>query len=76
MHATLIYLGIYFPEFTQEKHDFHTHESIEMLFVIDGTFLHVPADRTYDESAGGLTTKPKRPLTFAKATADKQAAAL
>ncbi|MEN7973187.1 MAG: AraC family transcriptional regulator [Verrucomicrobiota bacterium] len=45
----------YFPEFTQEQHDFHTHESIEMLFVIEGSFRHVTADRTYDESAGGLT---------------------
>lgn len=45
----------YFPSFVQDQHDFHTHESIEMLFVIDGTFRHVTADRTYDESAGGLT---------------------
>ena len=45
----------YFPAFTQKQHDFHTHESIEMLFVIDGTFRHVTADRTYDESPGGLT---------------------
>ncbi|RKX36296.1 MAG: hypothetical protein DRP64_18760 [Verrucomicrobia bacterium] len=45
----------YFPAFSQERHDFHTHQSIEMLFVINGTFRHVTADRTYDESAGGLT---------------------
>lgn len=45
----------YFPSFIQDQHDFHTHESIEMLFVINGTFRHVTADRTYDESAGGLT---------------------
>ena len=45
----------YFPAFEQEQHDFHTHEFIEMLFVISGSFRHVTADRTYDESAGGLT---------------------
>ena len=45
----------YFPEFTQQMHDFHTHEFIEILFVFSGTFRHVTADRTYDESAGGLT---------------------
>jgi len=45
----------YFPAFSQERHDFHTHEFIEMLFVIDGTFRHVTADQTYDEKTGGLT---------------------
>lgn len=45
----------YFPAFNQSFHDFHTHECIEMLFVINGTFRHVTADRTYDEAAGGLT---------------------
>jgi AraC-like DNA-binding protein len=45
----------YFPAFFQEQHDFHTHEFIEMLFVITGTFRHVTADRTHDESSGGLT---------------------
>ena len=45
----------YFPAFFQERHDFHTHEFIEMLFVIKGTFRHVTADTTYDETAGGLT---------------------
>ena len=45
----------YFPRFFQEQHDFHTHEFIEMLFVINGTFRHVTADTTYDETAGGLT---------------------
>lgn len=45
----------YFPAFEQKQHDFHTHEFVEMLFVINGTFRHVTADRTYDESAGGLT---------------------
>jgi len=45
----------YFPAFEQEKHEFHTHDFIEMLFVISGTFRHVTADQAYDESAGGLT---------------------
>lgn len=45
----------YFPAFFQEQHDFHTHEFIEMLFVINGTFRHVTADQTYDETTGGLT---------------------
>lgn len=45
----------YFPAFFQEQHDFHTHECIEMLFVIAGSFRHVMADKTYDETAGGLT---------------------
>lgn len=45
----------YFPAFTQKTHEFHTHEFVEILFVFDGTFRHVTADRTYDESAGGLT---------------------
>lgn len=49
-------LGIeYFPSFFQGLHDFHTHEFIEMLFVINGTFRHVIADQTYDEATGGLT---------------------
>lgn len=45
----------YFPTFTQKAHDFHTHDFVEILFVFKGTFRHVTADRTYDESAGGLT---------------------
>ena len=45
----------YFPAFTQSGHRFHTHEFVEMLFVVNGTFRHVTADRTYDETAGGLT---------------------
>ena len=45
----------YFPAFTQKTHEFHTHAFVEILFVFDGTFRHVTADRTYDESAGGLT---------------------
>ncbi len=45
----------YFPAFEQSLHDFHTHDFIEMLYVIDGNFRHITADRTYDESAGGLT---------------------
>jgi len=45
----------YFPAFFQRDHDFHTHEFIEMVFVIDGTFRHVTADQTYDETTGGLT---------------------
>jgi AraC-like DNA-binding protein len=45
----------YFPAFTQKTHDFHTHRFVEILFVFSGTFRHVTADRTYDESAGGLT---------------------
>ncbi len=45
----------YFPAFNQPNHDFHTHKFIEMLFVINGTFRHVTADRTYDETTGGLT---------------------
>ena len=45
----------YFSAFEQRQHDFHTHEFIEMLFVINGTFQHITADRTYDESAGGVT---------------------
>jgi AraC-like DNA-binding protein len=45
----------YFPSFTNKNHAFHTHCFIEILFVLSGTFRHVTADRTYDESAGGLT---------------------
>jgi len=45
----------YFPAFSQKTHEFHTHEFVEILFVFDGAFRHVTADRTYDESAGGLT---------------------
>ena len=45
----------YFPAFTQKTHEFHTHEFVEILFVFNGTFRHVTADRTYDESTGGLT---------------------
>jgi AraC-like DNA-binding protein/quercetin dioxygenase-like cupin family protein len=45
----------YFPAFEQRQHDFHTHGFVEILFVISGTFRHVTADRTYDETSGGLT---------------------
>lgn len=45
----------YFPAFEQQQHDFHTHQFVEILFVLNGTFRHVTADRTYDEAAGGLT---------------------
>lgn len=45
----------YFPAFTQRTHDFHSHNFIEILVVLKGTFRHVTADQTYDESAGGLT---------------------
>jgi len=57
-NAHLVATGLafeYFPAFFQERHDFHTHEFIEMLFVISGTFRHVTADQTYDETTGGLT---------------------
>ena len=45
----------YFPAFEQKSHQFHTHSFVEMLFVINGTFRHIAGDRTYDETAGGLT---------------------
>lgn len=45
----------YFPAFSQKNHDFHSHRFVEILFVFSGKFRHVTADRTYDESAGGLT---------------------
>jgi AraC-like DNA-binding protein len=45
----------YFPAFRQSQHNFHTHDFVEMLFVMNGTFRHVTEDQTYDESAGGLT---------------------
>lgn len=45
----------YFPEYIQNTADFHTHEFVEMLFVMSGTFRHVTADRVYDETAGSLT---------------------
>lgn len=45
----------YFPAFEQRSHDFHTHNFIEILFVAKGRFRHIIADRTYDESTGGLT---------------------
>ena len=57
-NAHLVATGLafeYFPEFFQGRHDFHTHNFIEMLFVINGTFRHVMADQTYDETTGGLT---------------------
>jgi hypothetical protein len=41
----------YFPAFGQRLRDVHTHRFVEMLFVTSGTFRHVTADRTYDESA-------------------------
>ncbi|MBI9102696.1 MAG: helix-turn-helix domain-containing protein [Spirochaetales bacterium] len=45
----------YFPSFKQENHYFHTHDFVEMLFVIDGRFRHITADQTYDEHSGSLT---------------------
>ena len=45
----------HFPEFTQKTHNFHTHDFVEILFVLKGNIRHVIADQTYDESAGGLT---------------------
>jgi len=45
----------YFPAFCQRQHLYHTHPFVEMLYVLNGSFRHVTADRTYDESAGGLT---------------------
>ncbi len=45
----------YFPAFEQEKHDFHGHDFIEILFVFRGSFRHVTADNSYDETAGSLT---------------------
>ncbi|MCF7817854.1 MAG: AraC family transcriptional regulator [Kiritimatiellales bacterium] len=45
----------YLPAFLQESHSFHTHDFVEILFVLGGTFRHVTADWSYDEAAGGLT---------------------
>lgn len=45
----------YFKAFKQDQHDFHGHDFIEILFVLHGTFRHVTADSSFDESAGGLT---------------------
>jgi quercetin dioxygenase-like cupin family protein len=54
----------YFPSYTQKNHDFHTHHFIEILFVLSGTFRHVTADRTYDESAvQTFRTERSQPLS-------------
>ncbi|MDA3956830.1 AraC family transcriptional regulator [Oceanispirochaeta sp.] len=45
----------YFEHFEQGQHDFHSHEFIEILYVIRGRFRHITAGQTYDESSGGLT---------------------
>ncbi len=45
----------YFKAFEQDSHDFHSHEFVEILFVLNGSFRHITADRTYDEFTGGLT---------------------
>ncbi|QEN08722.1 AraC family transcriptional regulator [Oceanispirochaeta crateris] len=45
----------YFPAFEQNQHDFHGHDFIEILFVLQGSFRHVTAESSFDESMGGLT---------------------
>ena len=45
----------YFPAFYQGQHEYHGHDFIEILFVFNGSFRHVTADSSYDETAGGLT---------------------
>ncbi|AKJ63615.1 helix-turn-helix domain-containing protein [Kiritimatiella glycovorans] len=45
----------YFRAFSQSTHQYHTHPFVEVLFVLNGTFRHVTADRTYDETRGGVT---------------------
>jgi AraC-like DNA-binding protein len=45
----------YFKAFEQDQHDYHGHDFIEILFVLNGSFRHVTAGCSYDESAGGLT---------------------
>ena len=45
----------YFEGFEQEDHAYHSHAFIEMLYVIRGSFRHIMADETYDETDGSLT---------------------
>ena len=45
----------HFKTFEQKHHDFHSHDFVEILFVIRGKFRHITADRTFDETPGGLT---------------------
>jgi len=45
----------YFKAFEQNQHDYHGHDFIEILFVLRGSFRHVTAENSFDESAGGLT---------------------
>lgn len=45
----------YFENFEQIQHEFHSHDFIEILYVIRGQFRHITADQTYDERRGGLT---------------------
>jgi len=52
-HLEATGLGIeYFPEFFPKPYEFHTHEFVEFLFVLDGACEHLTGDCTYNESAG------------------------
>ncbi len=54
-HLKATGLGIeYFPAFIWEHDEFHTHEFVEMNFLLSGTCKHVTGDYTYDESSGGM----------------------
>lgn len=45
----------YFEAFEQKEHDYHTHEFVEILFVLNGRFQHIIEEQHIDESAGGVT---------------------
>ena len=53
-HLEVTGLGIeYFPKFSLNA-EFHTHEFVEFLFVLGGTFQHITGDHIYTESPGGM----------------------
>ena len=44
----------YFPTYSDENDEFHTHEYVEFLFVLGGSVQHVTGNHTYNEEAGRM----------------------
>ncbi len=53
-HLEATGLGIEYFQKSSENSEFHTHEFVEFLFVLRGTFQHITGDHIYTETAGGL----------------------
>lgn len=53
-HLKATGLGVEFQKFFSKDDGFHTHEFVELIFILGGTCQHITGDATFDEKAGNM----------------------